>query len=150
MTYKTYSEEETIELGKKIGLLLSRGDVIALDGTLAAGKTYFTKGLALGLGIEEEITSPTFTLMSEYYGRLPLYHFDVYRLSSAEDFLDMGGEEFLYGGGVCVIEWSGKIRSELPENTIFITIKITEEDGAREIEIKNCRYEAALNGEKKS
>lgn len=145
MTFKTYSETETIELGKKIGSFLKKGDVLALEGTLAAGKTYFTKGIAQGLGIKEEITSPTFTLVSEYYGKLPLYHFDVYRLFSTEEFLDIGGEEFLYGEGVCVIEWSEKIRSELPENTIFVFIKITE-DGSREIEIKNCHYN--LDGDK--
>lgn len=140
MTFKTYSETETIELGKKIGRLLNKGDVLALDGTLAAGKTYFTKGIAQGLDIKEEITSPTFTLVSEYYGRLTLYHFDVYRLSSAEDFSDIGGEEFLYGDGVCVIEWSEKIKSELPENTISVFIKISQ-DKSREIIIKNCPYD---------
>ena len=85
LTFYTSSAEETIELGKKIGSLLQKGDVIALQGTLAAGKTTITNGIALALGIEEEITSPTICLISEYYGKMPLYHMDVYRLEGTED-----------------------------------------------------------------
>jgi len=132
-----------MELGKALGKSLKAGDVVAFTGTLAAGKTYFTKGIALALQIEEEVTSPTFTIVYEYYGSLPLYHFDLYRLTSYEDFLDMGGEEYLYGDGVCVIEWSEKILKELPKNTIFVDIQI-KDDEMREITINNCPYEISL------
>ena len=132
-----------MELGKALGKSLKAGDVVAFTGTLAAGKTYFTKGIALALQIEEEVTSPTFTIVYEYYGSLSLYHFDLYRLTSYEDFLDMGGEEYLYGDGVCVIEWSEKILKELPKNTIFVDIQI-KDDEMREITINNCPYEISL------
>ena len=109
MMYRTKTIEETIRFGKMLGSLLQAGDILALQGTLAAGKTQLTKGIAQGLGITEPVTSPTFTIVSEYYGRLPLYHIDVYRLGSPEEFLDLGVEEMLYGQGVCVIEWSEKL-----------------------------------------
>ncbi len=136
MKFITKSVEETIKLGFSLGKLLNIGDIVAFTGTLASGKTCFTKGLALGLEIEEEITSPTFTIISEYYGRLPLYHFDLYRLTSFEDFLEIGGEEYLYGDGVCAIEWSEKIIKELPKNAITIDIIINEND-CRVININN-------------
>ena len=104
MVYRTKTIEDTINFGKALGRLLNAGDVLALQGTLAAGKTQLTKGIAQGLGISEAVTSPTFTIISEYYGRLPLYHMDVYRLSSPEDFLDLGVEDMLYGQGVCIID----------------------------------------------
>ena len=126
MIFFTNNETETIELGKKIGALLAPGDVLALSGTLGAGKTTFTKGIAQALNISEEITSPTFCLISEYDGRLPLYHFDVYRLSGSDDFVNLGAEEMIYGNGVCIIEWSEKIKDELPENTIFISINVNK------------------------
>lgn len=143
MQFITDSCEKTMELGKALGKSLKAGDVIAFTGTLAAGKTYFTKGIALALQIEEEVTSPTFTIVYEYYGSLSLYHFDLYRLISYEDFMDMGGEEYLYGDGVCVIEWSEKILKELPKNTIFVDIQIKDEE-MREITINNCPYEISL------
>lgn len=115
MEFVTHSEEETVLLGKKLGEKLKKSDVVALDGTLAAGKTYFTKGIALGLKIQEEITSPTFTVISEYSGRLPLYHMDIYRLAGEEDFLNIGAEDMLYGNGVCVIEWSEKNKGNTTE-----------------------------------
>lgn len=132
MEFIVKTEEETISLGKKIGKKLKKGDVIAIDGSLAAGKTYLTKGIAQGLGIDEDVTSPTFTLISEYSGRLHLYHMDVYRLEGVEDFLDLGTEEMLYGEGVCVIEWSEKVKAALPANTIHIKIFVNE-DNSRKI-----------------
>ena len=108
-----------------------------LSGTLAAGKTTLTKGIAEALGVQDVITSPTFCLISEYEGKvMPLYHMDVYRLEGAEDFCNLGAQEFLYGKGVCVIEWSEKVQSELPSKTIFISISALA-DGNRCIEIKN-------------
>lgn len=135
--FHTSTSEETIDLGRKIGLLLKAGDVIAMTGTLAAGKTTITKGIAESLGVSDNITSPTFCLISEYDGsKMPLYHMDVYRLEGAEDFVNLGVEDMLYGNGVCIIEWSEKVQSELPKKTIFMKITPSE-DGTRTIEIKN-------------
>ncbi len=137
MIFHTKSAEETIALGKKIGALLRPGDVIALAGTLGAGKTTLTKGIALALGISDTITSPTFCLISEYAGdKLPLYHMDVYRLDGAEDFLNLGAEDMLYGNGVSIIEWSEKVKEKLPSKSISIMITPVK-DGEREIEISN-------------
>lgn len=138
MTFYTESAEQTIGLGEKIGSFLRPGDVIALQGTLAAGKTTITKGIARALGITEDITSPTFTLISVYEGRLPLYHMDVYRLEGSADFSDLGAEEMLYGSGICVIEWSEKIMDELPSRTIVI--KLSAENEKRTVTIENWTY----------
>ena len=136
MKFITSSPEETVALGKKIGEMLKNGDVIAMQGTLAAGKTTITKGIAAALGIEDTITSPTFCLISEYQGKMPLYHMDVYRLNGAEDFAELGTDDMIYGNGVSIIEWSEKIMTELPRKTILL--KITpQEDGTRLIEIDN-------------
>ena len=136
LTFTTSSAEETISLGYKIGKLLKKGDIIAMQGTLAAGKTTITKGIAQALGITETITSPTFCLISEYQGTMPLYHMDVYRLDGREDFINLGTDDLLYGDGVSIIEWSEKIMEELPSSTIIL--KITpQEDGKRLIEIEN-------------
>ncbi|MCR5436476.1 MAG: tRNA (adenosine(37)-N6)-threonylcarbamoyltransferase complex ATPase subunit type 1 TsaE [Treponema sp.] len=136
MTFTTKSAEETIELGRKIGSRLKKGDIIAMQGTLAAGKTTITKGIAQALDINETITSPTFCLISEYSGKMPLYHMDVYRLEGTEDFINLGTDDMLYGDGVTVIEWSEKIMDELPENTIILRIT-PKDDGSRLIEIDN-------------
>ena len=136
LTFTTSSAEETITLGEKIGRLLKKGDIIAMQGTLAAGKTTITKGIAKALGITDTITSPTFCLISEYQGTMPLYHLDVYRLDGTEDFINLGTDDMLYGDGVSIIEWSEKIMDELPSNTIVL--KITpQDDGKRLIEIDN-------------
>lgn len=140
MEFQTTSPEETVFLGKLIGERLKAGDIIALQGTLAAGKTTITQGIAAGLGIEENVTSPTFTLISEYSGRLRLYHMDVYRLDSTEDFLNLGVEELLYGDGVCIIEWSEKIMETLPHNVIIVRLNAMA-DSSRRIEIENWPYE---------
>jgi len=136
ITFKTKTAEETIELGKKIGSLLKKGDIIAMQGTLAAGKTTITKGIAQALEIKDNITSPTFCLISEYEGKMPLYHMDVYRLDGAEDFAGLGTEDMLYGNGVSIIEWSEKIMSELPKKTIILKLE-PQEDGSRIITIEN-------------
>ncbi len=139
LTFTTHSAEETILLGNKIGRKLKPGDIIAMQGTLAAGKTTITKGIAQALGIDDTITSPTFCLISEYYGKMPLYHMDVYRLDGIEDFVNLGTDDMLYGDGVSIIEWSEKIMSELPKRTIVL--KITpQEDNSRLIEIDNWNY----------
>ena len=107
-----------------------------MQGTLAAGKTTITKGIAQALDISEEITSPTFCLISEYSGKMPLYHMDVYRLDGTEDFINLGVDDMLYGDGVCIIEWSEKIMDELPKNTIILRI-LPQDDNSRKIEIEN-------------
>ncbi len=139
IVFHTKNEEETIALGEKIGALLQPGDVIAMTGTLAAGKTTITKGIAKALGIDDTVTSPTFCLISEYEGKkMPLYHMDVYRLEGAEDFINLGVEEMLYGRGVCIIEWSEKVSSELPKKTIQMTFT-PNADGSRDIKISNWK-----------
>lgn len=107
-----------------------------MQGTLAAGKTTITKGIAKALEIDDTVTSPTFCLISEYEGIMPLYHMDVYRLDSAEDFINLGTEDMLYGKGVTIIEWSEKIMSELPPETIILYLE-AQDDGSRIITINN-------------
>lgn len=143
MEFITNSSEETINLGIKIGELLEPGDVIAMSGTLGAGKTTITKGIAQSLNINENITSPTFCLISEYEGKLPLYHMDVYRLEGSEDFINLGVEEMLYGNGVCIIEWSEKVKSELPKKSIKLNIEPLE-NGKRKITIENWNKEEII------
>ncbi|MDE5776327.1 MAG: tRNA (adenosine(37)-N6)-threonylcarbamoyltransferase complex ATPase subunit type 1 TsaE, partial [Treponemataceae bacterium] len=133
MIFRTASAEETVALGERLGALLRPGDIIALEGNLAAGKTTITKGIARALGVDDTITSPTFCLVSEYEGKMPLYHFDVYRLQGADDFANLGADEMLYGNGVCVIEWSEKIMEELPSRTIKIKIENEEREGSKNV-----------------
>jgi len=119
--YETNSPEETFELAKKLGENAKAGQVITLSGSLGMGKTVFAKGFAAGLGIHTYVSSPTFTIMNAYEeGRLPLYHFDVYRVETVEEMYDVGYEEFFYGEGVCIIEWPEKIKSILPENRLDV------------------------------
>lgn len=139
LEFITHSPEETIALAEKIGNKLCGGDIIAFNGTLAAGKTTFTKGLAVALDIDETITSPTFTIISEYEGKMPLYHIDAYRLTSGEDFYNLGIDDILYGNGLTVIEWSEIVESELPKDVIKIDIEIIE-NTKRKISIKNWKY----------
>ena len=139
MTFVTHSAEETILLGKKIGSMLQPGAIIAMEGTLAAGRKTITKGIAEALGIEETITSPTFTLISEYQGTYPLYHMDVYRLDSSEDFINLGVEDLMYGEGISIIEWSERVRDELPASTITLRLEIRQ-DGGRNVHLENWPY----------
>lgn len=136
------NSDETIELGRKIGLCLKKGDILAMQGTLGAGKTTITKGIAESLGVKDVITSPTFCLISEYEGKMPLYHIDVYRLDGTEDFINLGTDDMLYGNGVSIIEWSEKIMEELPSSTIIIRLTPESDHGTeRTIEIENWPYE---------
>lgn len=138
--FHTNSADETIELGRKIGSFLKKGDVIALQGGLAAGKTTITKGIASSLGVKDEITSPTFCLISEYEGKTPFYHMDIYRLEGTDDFINLGAEDFIYGNGVSVIEWSEKIMDELPDKTIIISLEAKDGSDERAISIENWPY----------
>lgn len=140
-TFHTKSAEETIELGKKIGSCFKGGEIVALQGTLAAGKTTITKGIAAALGIDDNITSPTFCLISEYEGKIPLYHFDVYRLETYEDFINLGAEDIIYGNGVSLIEWSEKIIEELPKSTVILKLEPIEGTTERKITLENFPYE---------
>ena len=141
MTFLSRNEAETITLGQKIGAKLQRGDIIALQGTLGAGKTTITKGIAQALDIQDTITSPTFCLISEYEGVMPLYHMDVYRLEDSDDFINLGADDMLYGQGVTLIEWSEKIMQELPKKTIVLQL-IPNDDGSRTITLENWQYGA--------
>ena len=130
MIVQSFCAEDTYEIGKKIGQEAVPGQVICLYGNLGVGKTVFTKGLADGLGITEPIQSPTFTIVREYEeGRLPLYHFDVYRIGDIEEMDEIGYEDCFYGEGVCLIEWSTLIQEILPEDAIHITIEKDLEKG---------------------
>ena len=130
------TESDTRELGLKLAEQAKAGDVIALVGDLGTGKTALTRYIAEGLGIKDTISSPTFTIVKEYKsGRMPLYHFDVYRLGASEEFYDIGGEEYLYGDGLCVIEWAEIIEDALPENTTVIRIEYGENEGERVVNI---------------
>ena len=139
MIRETKSPEETFLLGKQMGEQAKSGEVYALDGDLGVGKTVFAKGFAQGLGISEHITSPTFTILQEYEdGRLPLYHFDVYRVEDPSEMEEIGFDDYLYGRGVCLIEWAEQIEELLPAETV--RIRIRKEDPAavddRRIEIE--------------
>ncbi len=134
MTIISHSEEETKNAGRELARRAVRSSVISLRGSLGAGKTVFAKGFAQELGITEAIVSPTFTLVQEYEGKMKMYHLDLYRLSGEDEFESMGGEDFLYSDGVCLIEWSEKISSMLPDDTIYVNITINE-DLSRTIEI---------------
>ncbi len=128
--YETFSEEETFRLGEKLGRDAQPGQVFALNGDLGVGKTVFTKGMAAGLGIRENVNSPTFTIVQVYEGgRLPLYHFDVYRIGDIEEMDEIGYEDCFYGNGICLVEWAGLIRELLPEHTVWITIEKNPERG---------------------
>lgn len=121
------SQEETIKLGERLAHSLQSGDIIGLFGDLGSGKTTFTKGIARGLKIkEEDVNSPTFTLMNVYEGRLSLFHFDLYRLDQIKEILNLGYEEFLYGEGVSVIEWAEKMGRLLPQN--FLKVHLSSQD----------------------
>lgn len=121
------SAERTVELGQVLGQMLQKGDNVCLTGELGTGKTAFTGGIAKALGVDGYITSPTFTIINEYEGRLPLYHFDVYRISSADEMFETGYDEYISGNGVTVIEWAELIEGILPPDRIDVHI---EKDGA--------------------
>lgn len=130
MVKETCSEQETFDLGKELGESAKPGDVFTLEGDLGVGKTIFTKGLAAGLGVQEDVVSPTFTIVQEYGdGRIPFYHFDVYRIGDVEEMDEIGYEDYIHGEGVCLIEWANLIEEILPERRIKIIIEKDLEKG---------------------
>jgi len=135
MVYMTHSPEETEALGQALGQTLKGGEIVAYTGDLGAGKTAFTRGLARGLGITMQVTSPTYTLVNEYTGgRLELFHFDMYRLGSSEELFDIGWDDYLLRGGVCAVEWSENVADAL-EDAIWVRISRLD-DETRQIEIE--------------
>lgn len=136
MEVVTTSPEETLELGKKLGNVLKPGDIIALKGPLGAGKTAITKGIALSLDIIEDVTSPTYNIICEYNGKIPLYHMDLYRISDYDEFEMLGVDHLVFGQGITIIEWSERIIDELPEDIITITITRNETDDSRSFNIQ--------------
>lgn len=129
---KSCSVEETISLAKKLGSTITKGTTICLTGDLGTGKTHFAKGVAEGLGITSSITSPTFTIVNEYHtGRLPLYHFDVYRVHDANEILQVGFEEYIYGEGITLIEWADLIESILPDEFLQVKIEKNQTENER-------------------
>lgn len=130
MIFETNSEEETLRLGRELAGQARPGQVFSLVGDLGVGKTVLTKGMAEGLGITEPVNSPTFTILQIYEdGRLPFYHFDVYRIADPEEMYEIGYEDYFYGDGICLVEWANLIEELMPENTIRILIEKDLEKG---------------------
>lgn len=127
------SAEQTYKLGEYLGKVLQQGDIICLTGDLGAGKTAFTKGIGIGLDIKEFITSPTYTIINEYDGRISLFHFDVYRLEGVEEMYELGYEEYFFGDGAVVIEWADIVKDIIPQERMWITILRGMEEDTREI-----------------
>ena len=131
----THSPEETIKFAEEVGKLLKGGEIIAYKGSMGAGKTTFTRGLCIGLGLPDEVTSPTFALVNEYRGKITLYHFDMYRIQSADDLETTGFYDYISDDSVLAVEWSENISEALPQNTIYITFDRIDEN-TREITIE--------------
>ena len=138
MIWESFAPEETKNIGFQLGQKAKRGDIYCLSGDLGVGKTVFTKGFAEGLEIDDYVTSPTFTIINEYEGRLALYHFDVYRVRQIEEMDETGYEEYFFGDGVCLIEWAELIAPLIPDNAVWITIEkdYTKGDDYRRITIE--------------
>ncbi len=145
MKLHTHNPEETQALGKNLGALAQPGDIFLLVGQLGAGKTCFTQGIAYGLNIHDYTLSPTFVIMRELHGRLPLYHIDFYRLDNITEISELGLDDYLYGRGVCVIEWAEKGADILPDDHLLIKIKwINDNERAFEITARGERYQKLL------
>ena len=141
MLTETYSDKETLEFGKKLGENAVPGMIICLDGDLGTGKTVIAKGIALGLGITEPVSSPTFTVVKEYHeGKLPLYHFDVYRIEDPAEMEEIGYEEYFFGNGVTVVEWADMINELIPKDAVRVRLKKDASKGFdyRSILVENC------------
>ena len=141
MQFVSHSTQETEQFGEEVAKTLRGGDVLAFTGSLGMGKTAFTRGLARGLGCRGRVTSPTFTIVNEYDGKTPLFHFDMYRLGSSDELFDIGWDDYLARGGVCAVEWSERVSDALPDDTIYVDIARGEEDeNTRTITVTGGRF----------
>ena len=131
MTFETKTKEETIELGIRLGKVLTKGTIIGFFGDLGSGKTTMIKGVAQGLGVNELVKSPSFVVVTEYKGRLPVYHIDLYRISNSNELPEVCFEQYLYGDGITLIEWAERAGNFLPENAVKIKIKIIKHNQRR-------------------
>ena len=137
----SHNTQETEQFGEEVAKSLRGGDVLAFTGSLGMGKTAFTRGLARGLGCRGRVTSPTFTIVNEYDGKTPLFHFDMYRLGSSDELFDIGWDDYLARGGVCAVEWSERVSDALPDDTIYVDIARGEEDeNMRTITVTGGRF----------
>ncbi|MDF2878017.1 MAG: hypothetical protein K0S30_1113 [Clostridia bacterium] len=136
--FETISENQTLEIGYQIGKKAEAGEIYCLIGDLGVGKTIFSKGFAKGLGIEEHVTSPTFTIVQEYEGKLPLYHFDMYRIEDSDELEMIGYEDYFFGCGVCLVEWANNVREVIPKEAkwIYIEKDLSKSFEYRKISIK--------------
>ena len=143
MIFESFTPEDTFTIGKKLAETVRPGEIYTLNGDLGVGKTVFTKGLAAGIGIKEPVTSPTFTILQEYEsGRLPLYHFDVYRIGDPEEMDEIGYEDYFYGRGICLIEWAELIEELIPEEAFAVYI---EKDLDKGLDYRRIRIEKGEN-----
>ena len=141
MQFVSHSTQETEQFGEEVAKSLHGGDVLAFTGSLGMGKTAFTRGLARGLGCRGRVTSPTFTIVNEYDGKTPLFHFDMYRLGSSDELFDIGWDDYLARGGVCAVEWSERVSDALPDDTIYVDIARGEEsENTRTITVTGGRF----------
>ncbi len=141
MQFVSHSIQETEQFGEEVAKSLRGGDVLAFTGSLGMGKTAFTRGLARGLGCRGRVTSPTFTIVNEYDGKTPLFHFDMYRLGSSDELFDIGWDDYLARDGVCAVEWSERVSDALPDDTIYVDIARGEEDeNTRTITVTGGRF----------
>ena len=141
MQFVSHSTQETEQFGEEVAKSLRGGDVLAFTGSLGMGKTAFTRGLARGLGCRGRVTSPTFTIVNEYDGKIPLFHFDMYCLGSSDELFDIGWDDYLARGGVCAVEWSERVSDALPDDTIYVDIARGEEDeNTRTITVTGGRF----------
>ena len=141
MQFVSHSTQETEQFGEEVAKSLRGGDVLAFTGSLGMGKTAVTRGLARGLGCRGRVTSPTFTIVNEYDGKTPLFHFDMYRLGSSDELFDIGWDDYLARGGVCAVEWSERVSDALPDDTIYVDITRGEEDeNTRTITVTGGRF----------
>ena len=141
MQFLSHSTQETEAIGEELAQKLRGGDVLAFTGSLGMGKTALKRGIARGLGCRGRVTSPTFTIVNEYDGKTPLFHFDMYRLGSADELFDIGWEDYVNRGSVCAVEWSERVSDALPDDTIYVDIARGEEDeNMRTITVTGGRF----------
>ena len=145
-TFTTNNPEETKCLGEKTGRFLKEGDVVALIGNLGVGKTVIANGLCAGLGVNEDyITSPTYTIINQYDGKIPVYHIDLYRLNDSKELYNLGWDEYIYGNGACIIEWADKAGERLPEEYLMVNIEVIGQEKRKiTLQEKGTSYKSLL------